>query len=269
MKLYISIKFCKIIFFFSLFYFFFSLSLFNCSFKKNFLNAKSKRCNIDKGILSKEDKLNIVQIHNNLRNQVAIQKTKIGPMLPFATNMIQMYYSESLGAKAQEWADKCTFQHSDQNFRKQLQFEVGENIYRVKNLTGFSKKNWKEAIESWFNEIKFFGGNSVTQYNDKQNTRNFSQMIWANSYFIGCGFSSFIDGPNSFISLYVCHYGPKAAIPGMSVYNGSLTLGCKCPYNFDCNNLTYTGLCCPYGHCNRDVLEYNGKQYTGTGTVLP
>lgn len=243
-----------------------SLSFASCTFKKSFLKHKTKRCNVDNGTLSIEEKRDIIQIHNRLRNQIAVQKTTIGPRLPYATNMVQMYYSEALGAKAQEWADNCTFAHSDENDRKQPQFNVGENIYRTRNISGYPSKNWQEAIEAWFSEIQYFGGKSVSQYNDWENTKHFTQVIWANSYFIGCGFSAFIEGPGSLTFLYVCHYGPKGNLPGMSVYNASLTPGCLCPGSLSCHNLTYTGLCCPTGHCNHNVLEYTGEPFPGTTT---
>jgi len=242
------------------------LSLTHCSFKKSFLKLKSKRCNVDNGIMTIKERTQIVQIHNKLRNQIALQKNVIGPKLPFATNMIQMYYSESLGAKAQEWADHCTFAHSEQNDRKQPQFQVGENIYRVRNISGHPTKNWQEAIEAWFSEIQYFGGKSVAQYGDWQNTKHFTQLIWANSYFLGCGFSSFVEGPGSLTFLYVCHYGPKGNLSGMPIYNASLVPACNCPGSLNCNNLTYTGLCCPSGHCNHNVLEYTGEPFPGTTT---
>jgi Cysteine-rich secretory protein family len=235
-----------------------------CSFKKSFLRGRSKGCNVDTSGMTPEDKRAIITFHNKLRNQIATQKTAIGPKLPYATNMIQMYYSESLGAKAQEWADNCSFSHSDENDRKQPQFNVGENIYRIRNISGSPSKNWQEPIEAWFSEVVNFGGKTVTQYGDWDNTKRFTQLIWAYSYFIGCGFSSYVEGPGVLTFLYVCHYGPKGNISGMPIYNASLTPGCLCPGNLSCNNLTYSGLCCPTGHCNHNILEYNGEPFSGT-----
>ena len=130
-----------------------------------------------------DDKKMILKTHNTLRNQIATQSNSIGPKLPFATNMIQMYYSDSIGAKAQSWADQCVFKHSPPKERKQPQFATGENIYKSVFIGGTPIKNWQKAIETWFSEIKDFGGKSVISYSSKGAvTGQFTQMIWAYRY---------------------------------------------------------------------------------------
>ena len=91
-----------------------------------------------------------------------------------------MYYSDSIGAKAQDWADKCDFKHSSPSERKQPQFATGENIYKTKFIGGTPIKNWQNAIESWFSEIKDFGGKSVISFSPRGAvTGHFTQLIWA------------------------------------------------------------------------------------------
>jgi hypothetical protein len=92
----------------------------------------SHSCNKDPGLMSTDEKKLILLTLNRLRNQVATQTTNMGPKLPFATNMLQMYYSDSLGATAQKVANRCLYRHSDSEERKQPQFAVGENIFRMK-----------------------------------------------------------------------------------------------------------------------------------------
>ena len=151
----------------------------SASIKKSLLLTTDK-CNKDPGLMSIDEKKLILITHNRLRNQIATQSNAIGPKIPYATNMIQMYYSDSVGSKAQEWADRCTFKHSAPSFRKQPQFAVGENIFRKKFIGGTPQKNWQLAIESWFDEIKDFGGKSVVSYNpDGPVTGHFTQLIWA------------------------------------------------------------------------------------------
>ena len=143
------------------------------------------RCNKDSGMMNVDDKKLILLTHNRLRNQIATQSNVIGPKLPFATNMIQMYYSDSIGSKAQGWADRCVFKHSSPIERKQPQFATGENIYRVKFIGGTPIKNWQKAIESWFAEIKDFGGKSVISFSPRGAViGHFTQLIWAYRYCI-------------------------------------------------------------------------------------
>lgn len=223
------------------------------------------RCNKDLGLMTIDEKKFIIITHNRLRNQIATQSNVIGPKLPYATNMIQMYYSDALGAKAQQVADKCLFKHSHREFRKQPQFETGENIYQTKFISSTPIKNWQGAIEAWFSEIRDFGGKSVVTYNPNGAvTAHFTQLIWAYSYFVGCGFASYSDSPGEITHLYVCHYGPTGNIVNFPIYQASLVPGCNCPSNLACNNITFPGLCCPAGHCNHNSIEFNGEPFKGT-----
>lgn len=146
---------------------------------KSYLFEK-RGCNRDLGLMTVDEKKFIVLTHNRLRNQIATQSNTIGPMLPYATNMIQMYYSDSIGMKAQQHANKCLFKHSNPAVRKQPQFPTGENIFKKKFIGGIPIKNWQEAIENWFGEIKDFGGKSVVTFNPNGAvTGHFTQLIWA------------------------------------------------------------------------------------------
>jgi len=242
-------------------FFFYNQS--SCTFVKNFLRTGG--CNKDPGNMTLDEKRVIVTVHNKLRNQIALQTNVIGPKLPFATNMIQMYYSDAIGEKAQEWANKCIFKHSTQDFRKQPQFKTGENIYKISFYGGKPEKNWQKAIEAWFSEIKDFGGKSVDSFTaGPPTTGHFTQVVWAYSYFVGCGYASYSDAPGSVTHLHVCQYGGVGNIIGFPIYKSSMTPGCKCPGDLACNNLTFTGLCCPTGHCNHNSIMYTGEPFKGT-----
>lgn len=215
--------------------------------------------------MSLDEKRIVITTHNKLRNQIALQSNVVGPKLPYATNMIQMYYSDAIGEKAQQWANKCLFKHSPKDFRKQSQFKTGENIYKISFIGGKPEKNWQKAIESWFAEIKDFAGKSVDSFQaGAPSTGHFTQIIWAYSYFVGCGFASYSDSPNTVTHLHVCQYGSVGNIIGFPIYKSSMTPACKCPGELACNNLTFTGLCCPVGHCNHNSLEFHGEPFKGT-----
>ena len=233
------------------------------TFLQNLL--KASRCNKDSGLMTTDEKKIIITTHNKLRNQIALQTNVVGPKIPYATNMIQMYYSEAIGEKAQEWANKCLFKHSPKGFRKQPQFKTGENIYKISFIGGKPEKNWQKAIEAWYAEIKDFAGKSVDSFQaGAAATGHFTQIIWAYSYLIGCGFASYSDSPGSVTHLHVCQYGGVGNIIGFPIYMSSMTPACNCPGELACNNLTFTGLCCPVGHCNHNSIEFHGEPFKGT-----
>lgn len=239
------------------------LNLCSSTIVKNLLQSRS--CNKDPGLMTIDEKKIIVMTHNKLRNEIATGTNPIGPRLPYASNMVQMYYSDSIGAKAQEWANKCTFRHSKQSFRKQPQFKTGENLYRSTWFRGKPEKNWQKVIESWFSEIKDFAGKSVVSFSPNgPTTGHFTQIIWANSYFVGCGFASYSSSPGSVTHLHVCQYGPVGNILGFEIYKASTEKGCKCPAELSCNNVTFPGLCCPAGHCNHNAIQFTGEPFKGT-----
>ena len=224
----------------------------------------SNSCNKDAGFMTIDEKKFILLTLNRLRNQIATQSTSIGPKLPYAKNMLQMYYSDGLGASAQKVANRCLYKHSNPQDRNQPQFAVGETIFRMKFINGTPEKNWQNAIEDWFTEIKDFGGKSVVQYRPTGAvTDHFTQLIWANTFLVGCGFASFSDSPREITHLYICHFGPTGNIVNFPIYNASLTPACDCPQNLGCNNMNFPGLCCPSGHCNFHSIEYNGEPFKG------
>ena len=231
---------------------------------KNLIHSRG--CNKDSGVMSHNEKKIILMTHNSLRNQIALGTNSIGPRLPYAQNMIQMYYNDAIGAKAQAWANKCTFKHSPMNERKQPMFKTGENIYQTTWYNGRPEKNWQRIIEFWFSEIKDFAGKSVVTYsNQGKNTGHFTQLIWAYSYFVGCGYASFSSAPRTVTHLHVCQYGPVGNIIGFPIYKASPdTKRCACPAELACNNLTFPGLCCPPGHCNHNAIEFTGEPFPGT-----
>lgn len=243
-----------------------SLLINNCSnsLVRNLL--RSKGCNQDSGIMSLDERKIILETHNALRNQIALGTNSVGPKLPYAQNMIQMYYNDAIGYKAQKHANKCTLIHSNKEERRQPQFKTGENIYTTTFYNGKPEKNWQKAIEMWFAEIKDFAGKSVVAYaQGGPTTGHFTQVIWANSYFVGCGFSTFSPMKNVQHNLYVCQYGPVGNIIGYPIYKASADeKTCNCPAELACNNVTFAGLCCPPGHCNSASVEFNGEPFRGT-----
>ena len=237
------------------------LNSISSTFIRNLLHKKSHKSHRSQ-MFTNEDKKIIVQTHNKLRNDVALGLTK--PKLPFASNMIQMYYSDEIGTKAQQWTNNKKFKHSSSAYRRQPDYACGENIYMTWMSGGKPKKNWERCIKSWYGEIKDMGGKSVDNFaSGGPVTGHFTQTVWAHSYIVGCGFVQF-DDDGWIAQLYVCQYGPVGNIMGMPIYNSSKQQGCQCEAGLTCANTTYPGLCCPKGKCKADSLDWSGKPYPGT-----
>jgi hypothetical protein len=217
-------------------------------------------------ILKDKHKKLIVDIHNKYRNMVATGQTELGTKLPYATNMMQVYWYDLIAVKAQEHANKLSLQHSKRNARQTPFFKTGENIYQTFSTTGnYEKMDWERVIGAWFREIKTFEsqGYSVDHYSvdGPKEIGHFTQLIWAVSYQIGCGVTRFTDGQN-YNNLYVCQYGPVGNIVPAQIYNKSDKLECKCPEHSSCKNAKYNGLCCPEGACEQWM--YYGVEVKGT-----
>lgn len=222
-------------------------------------STKNFKCNISKQSLKEEDKKIIVDLHNKYRNEIAVQTSQKRPKLPFATNMMQLYWNEELALRAQKWANKCKKSNSPNNERQHPKYKVGENIYSIMTSGGQPQMNWEEPINSWYNNIVNFNGKSVDKYTFQgKNSDQFTQLIWAKSIWIGCGFSQFKSELN-LVTLYVCHYGPSGNNRDRKIFKKSLTGNCQCPKGTSCKNPLYMGLCCPDGHCNKDNLVFNGE----------
>jgi len=58
--------------------------------------------------------------------------------------------------------------------------------------------------------------NSVTRFD--HNAGHFTQVLWANSYKVGCGFTAYVGADGRYNKFYVCNYGPGGNIIGDSMY---------------------------------------------------
>jgi hypothetical protein len=218
-------------------------------------------CNTHNESISEEDKKLIVTIHNEYRNQIALGTASVS--MPYASNMIQMYWNEELALKAQDWANKCKGSHSRN--RNNPKFKVGENIFTIETRGGRPMPEWKKALDAWWAQSSNFEGKSVDKFEIVGHPSGyFSQMIWANSYWVGCGFSVYKTVSNTDISMYVCHYGPKGNTLNKPIYIQSASAQCNCLTGLSCGNSMFKGLCCPSGFCEDNSLHYNGQPFAGT-----
>uniref|UniRef100_A0A4X1W1F8 SCP domain-containing protein n=1 Tax=Sus scrofa TaxID=9823 RepID=A0A4X1W1F8_PIG len=170
-----------------------------------------------------------VKAHNEMR----------GKVWPTAANMKHMSWDEALAKTAKAWANKCLFGHNP-CLPKSLQCHptfqyVGENIW-LGPLRIFTPRC---AVEAWYNESQFYDFNSLSC---SKVCGHYTQVVWANSYKIGCAVAICpnLGGPNT--AIFVCDYGPAGNYPNMHPYaNGSSCSMCEdgeictkklCPLNY-------------------------------------
>ncbi|XP_077292836.1 uncharacterized protein LOC143915889 [Arctopsyche grandis] len=175
------------------------------------LNCKKKyRAQIVSSGLSCEDRRVIVNVHNQLREQVASGKLKTQPK---ASDMQLIVWDDKLESMAQKWANNMQIGHSKN--RTDVRFSTGENLMVIGPYLNFDiVPKWEEIINDWFNEHKLY---KYQPYVKDKAVGHYTQMIWATTKYIGCGFATFTwnQGP---IAYYVCHYGPSGNYLGRYPY---------------------------------------------------
>ncbi|XP_058265050.1 peptidase inhibitor 16 [Hemibagrus wyckioides] len=172
------------------------------------------------GELTNEQKNQILDLHNKYRSSVN----------PQAANMKRMLWDESLSTVAASYATNCTWEHNPKIFGI-----LGENLFMT-----LGPLNVDQPIGLWYNEYV----NYNLYYNSCVEGKlcgHYTQMVWANTSFIGCGAHycndvSKFDAKNA--TILVCNYYPPGNIMGQSPYqegppctkcpNG--TLGCTNNY---------------------------------------
>ncbi|VEN64642.1 unnamed protein product [Callosobruchus maculatus] len=163
----------------------------------------------DRGVSGGDARV-IVDGHNNIRNQIA---RGTFPGLPRGKNFKQMKYDQQLAQEAQRIANSCVFAHQTAHGRWGW---IGQNLYISMSTANSKGADWPGALRSWSNEAKNY------RYGGPVNGQNghFTQMIWADSEFIGCGYTHFKsnDPKWRYKKLYVCNYGPGGNIQGRPPY---------------------------------------------------
>ncbi|XP_069689676.1 venom allergen 5-like isoform X2 [Periplaneta americana] len=165
------------------------------------------------GGLSCRDRQEILDAHNLARQSVALGRV---PGQPGAANMLQMVWDDELAVVAQRWADKCTLAHDGS--RHVARFPVGQNIavtWTTRTNAG-SNPDFPRQIRAWFNEVRNFAFYTT---GFTKGTGHYSQLVWGDTFLVGCGYSHYYDSSKGYTKLYVCNYGPGGNIVGAQPYH--------------------------------------------------
>jgi len=188
--------------------------------------------------LTDAQKAEILKSHNAFRSQIAMG-SQTGQ--PGATDMLEMVWDDEVAARAQAWADNCVFDHDGDNDRTTSKFSyVGQNLDIIMESAKLKSIDLSSMVQDWYSEVQLYGGAApVSNYQFNQNTGHYTQLVWANSYALGCGFKAYLDGGMYSYQL-TCNYGPGGNTIGEKMYSKGTFSADKCANGA---SSTYAGLC--------------------------
>ncbi|KAI9560006.1 hypothetical protein GHT06_014016 [Daphnia sinensis] len=193
--------------------------------------------------VDRSNRQEILQTHNTLRSIVASgqeSRGQPGPQ-PQASNMQMMTWDDELATVAQRLAEQCLFEHDCNECRKVARFPVGQNLAVEWTNGPPLPTNWKKQVTRWYEEVVEFPNTSARKFEFSVVTGHYSQIIWADTNRVGCGFTSFRDNGTFETNLYVCNYGPAGNFIGLPSYKIGAPCS-QCPANTACST-RFPNLC--------------------------
>lgn len=183
------------------------------------------------------DKNIILATHNRFRSQIATGNT--GSRLPHASNMLEMEWDDDLARVAQAHADLCTNQPSCPSCIKIEKFPyVGRTGCVIRTDSEDHSPDWEGCIGYMFNESRRIPiADSSTPLRTIRGAESFTQLAWATTWKVGCGYVKYPSYILRFEKRYTCIYGPGGNIRGEDVYK----VGPACS---DCPEGTCCGRAC-------------------------
>uniref|UniRef100_A0A914V095 SCP domain-containing protein n=1 Tax=Plectus sambesii TaxID=2011161 RepID=A0A914V095_9BILA len=135
------------------------------------------------------DEQAMVDYINNLRSNLArgLETDKNNQPMDAASNMLKMQWNSSLAAESQAWACACVYAHSSYASRN-----AGENLYAQYGYPMDVESNFERAAQAWWDELQgnwTYLSNNVFYNNNTGVVGHYTQLAWAKTYQVGCGFS--------------------------------------------------------------------------------
>ncbi|XP_047739148.1 uncharacterized protein LOC108672202 [Hyalella azteca] len=218
------------------------------------------------GGVSGRDAELILRTHNKFRAHVASgleMKGTAGPQPP-AANMMQLVWDDELAALAQRHADQCSSQHDCNHCRALDRFAVGQNLHQSDSTGGGKEADWTKVITSWYEEVRDFDNTFIDPFTFTHSTGHYTQMVWATTTHVGCGYRYFQDGSRH-KKLYTCNYGPAGNIIANPMY--TIARACsKCPRGSRCSAV-YSGLCSVAANDGKGI-KYEDYSTQGSSSSL-
>ncbi|EDQ84342.1 uncharacterized protein MONBRDRAFT_30348 [Monosiga brevicollis MX1] len=167
----------------------------------------------------------ILNVHNKERCNVE----------PPARDMTTMKWDPDLAWTANKVAKKCVFEHSEFEYRaKKYKKRTGEDALigeslALGNLGGINRKKYAKIFsKAWADEKEDWDFHALTMDDfapDSPQVGHYTQMIDADSEYVGCAFKSCDNNQR----LFVCHYRTAGNVLGQTPYE-------PCEDDEDCAN---------------------------------
>lgn len=166
--------------------------------------------------------------------------------------MRKLYWNAELAAVAQAHANQCPSEwaqkHDEPNARKTVTFDtVGQSAAWEAFNYDQSKRSWRVQIGNWIAEYKACPVDRIAYFRDRDDgvrIGHFTELIWAETQYVGCGYSYYtldgVEGDKKYQAFYVCNYAPTGNVFSKPVYQAGRTCA-SCPDGFACER--FSGLC--------------------------
>ncbi|XP_049525584.1 CRISP/Allergen/PR-1 isoform X6 [Dermacentor silvarum] len=204
---------------------------------------------VDSGI-EDADKRIILATHNRFRSQIAMGYCC--SWLPRASNMLEMEWDDDLARVAQAYAELCTNQPTCPSCMKIGKFPtVGRTHYVMHTDSEDDSPDWEGCIGNMFNEsLRVPIAGSSTPLRTIHGAESFTQLAWATTWKVGCGYVKYRSHNFRSEMRYTCAYGPGGNIRGEDVYKVGPACS-NCPMGTCCGTAcqrrytthSYNGLC--------------------------
>ncbi|CAB3221080.1 unnamed protein product [Arctia plantaginis] len=175
--------------------------------------------------LTDEEKARVIARLNRRRNEAAAGRLR---GLASAGNMLKLRWVEELAREAQRWADQCrppVVPEERDLCRDLYSVPVGQCIASV--IGEAPGLRVESMIDIWYMQNILYKGNAtnyIPPNPDSSFYGDFGQMMWAQSYMVGCGRSRFMTewrGRLRSVERLVCNVAPRGPPPGRSLWSPS------------------------------------------------
>lgn len=191
----------------------------------------------------------IVQLHNEKRAEIANGNDANLPSGTTASNMKEMSWSDEAASIAQCWTNQCGQDHDTCR-------NTASGEYVGQNYAGFggygnginsqddlrTKDRVKGMFDDWVSEEMDLDPQDISDFQDRTYVGHFTQVVWANTSQVGCGWITY-DDPEGSVTWHnihmFCNYVVGGNMNGASVFETGPTAS-------DCDNgesQNYPGLC--------------------------
>ncbi|KAK9882849.1 hypothetical protein WA026_023546 [Henosepilachna vigintioctopunctata] len=209
------------------------------------------------------EKYTLLDAHNTLRNTVASGNESRGSQgaQPPAANMRKLEWDDELAVIAETWTRQC--QETSDRCRDVERFPVGQNV----GSDYASKSSHLGFIHMWYESVVNFSSEDVAHYTKQASTEKYTQIVWAETYRVGCARAVF-QKVNNYDVIYqeilVCNYGPAGNIPGQQVYMKGTP--CSACYEGSRCESDYPSLCARIGKVPVVNILNNNTNF-GSGAI--